>query len=149
MNVKVKVICTEDAKLPQYAPEIIAGGNSGADLFSAGDYTIPSMGCALIATGLYVEVPVGVDMQIRSKSGIALKNNVFVLNSPGTVDPSYRGEVKVIMYNLGESVYQIKKGDKIAQAVFLPCLYAEFEEVENLSETVRGEGGFGHTGIRE
>lgn len=148
-KVKVKVRRINDAKLPEYkAYNEGEGGNTGADLFSAVDTIIQPMQWNLISTGLFVEVPPGIDMQIRSKSGMANDYGVVVLNTPGTIDPSYRGEVKVILINLGTSPFEINKGDKIAQAVFSPVYEAEFVEVETLSETSRDTGGFGQSGRR-
>lgn len=145
-NIKVKVKKLDlNAKFPEYAHDVEVGGNSGADLFSTDNIVIPPMGIALVGTGISVEVPVGIDMQIRSRSGLAVNHQIFVLNAPGTVDPNYRGEVKVILFNLSDDFYEIKKGDKIAQAVFAPCYHAEFE-IGELSDTARGETGFGQSG---
>ena len=145
LNIKIKKL-NPITKLPEYKAYAEGeGGNTGADLFSIIDVVIPPMGLGLVPTGLIVEVPAGIDMQIRSKSGMALEK-VFVLNSPGTIDPSYRGEVKVILLNLSDDFYEIKKGDKIAQAVFAPVMYAEFVEDKELSETKRGVNGFGGSG---
>jgi dUTP pyrophosphatase len=100
----------------------------------------------LIPTGLFIELPVGFEAQIRPRSGLALKYGITVLNSPGTVDADYRGEIKVLLINLGTEIFEIKNGDRIAQMVISQHETAEFAFVENLSETDRGEGGYGSTG---
>jgi len=148
-NIKVRVKRINDAKMPEYATDFDVRGNSGADLFSTMAVKIYPMGRIVIPTDLFVEVPLGVDMQIRPKSGLALKHGIIVLNTPGTIDPSFRGNVGVILINLGDKAYTVGKGDKIAQAVFSPCLHAEFIDIdEELSKTKRGEGGYGSTGLK-
>ena len=132
-----------DAHIPRYEHP----GDSGADLFSVVDCVLQPFERKAIPTGLCAEVPPGFELQIRPKSGLALSNGVTVLNTPGTVDSGYRGEIKVILINLDTEPYSIRKGQKIAQLVVTPIIYADFEEVEELSETKRGSGGFGSTGI--
>jgi dUTP pyrophosphatase len=100
----------------------------------------------LIPTGLFIEVPVGFEAQVRPRSGLALKHGISVLNSPGTIDADYRGEIRVILVNLSQETFQINDGDRIAQMVIAAHVQALLEEVEVLSDTSRGAGGFGHTG---
>mgnify|MGYP002521115874 FL=1 len=126
-----------DAILPDYAHD----GDAGMDLYSIKEEIIEPLSWKLIPTGLACELPENTEGQVRSKSGIALKNGVFVLNSPGTVDENYRGEIGVILYNLNtKEPFLIKKGQKIAQ-------YVETVEIQELSNTDRGQGGFGSTGL--
>lgn len=132
-----------DAKVPKYEH----AGDSGADLYSVMEYTLKSMERYAVPTGLTVEIPVGYEIQVRPKSGLALSHGITLLNTPGTVDAGYRGEIKVILINLGQDNYLIKKGQKIAQLVVAPVVRAEFTEAETLSDSSRGEGGFGSTGI--
>ena len=100
----------------------------------------------LIPTGLSIAIPDNTEMQIRPRSGLAAKNNISVLNTPGTVDSDYRGELKVILFNHGSKEFVVKNEDRIAQMVLVPIIKAKFEEVESLPETIRGKGGFGSTG---
>ena len=133
-----------DAILPDYAHV----GDAGMDLYSVDDLVIEPLTWKLVKTGLACELPQGTEGQVRSKSGIALKNGVFVLNTPGTVDENYRGEIGVILYNLNtKEPFVIKKGQKIAQYVIANVEYVDTIEVETLDETDRGEGGFGSTGL--
>ena len=133
-----------DAILPDYAHV----GDAGMDLYSVEDLVIEPFTWKLVKTGLACELPQGTEGQVRSKSGIALKNGVFVLNTPGTVDENYRGEIGVILYNLNtKEPFVIKKGQKIAQYVIANVEYVDTIEVEVLDETDRGEGGFGSTGL--
>ena len=131
-----------EAKLPNYAHKT----DAGADIFSIEDVCIPGGQMMPIRAGIAVEIPVGYEIQVRSKSGLAAKHQVFVLNSPGTIDADYRGEVLVLLFNAGGAPYKVNKGDKIAQFVIGPVHHGDFQEVEELSKTVRGEGGFGSTG---
>ena len=101
----------------------------------------------IIPTGISIAIPVEYEIQIRPRSGLSAKNNISVLNTPGTVDADYRGEIKVILINLGNKNFQVKQGDRIAQMILCPIAKVEFEEVENLPESVRGQGGFGSTGV--
>lgn len=134
-----------DAIIPDYAHK----GDAGMDLYSIQDEIIEPLSWKLIPTGLACELPEGTEGQVRSKSGIALKNGVFVLNSPGTVDENYRGEIGVILYNLNTNkAFEIKKGQKIAQYVIANVEYVDTIEItEELSTTDRGEGGFGSSGL--
>lgn len=133
-----------DVKIPEYK----TSGSSGLDLeaYIEEDITLGPNEIKLIPTGISVAVPNDFEIQIRPRSGLALKNNITVLNTPGTIDADYRGEIKIILINLGKSEFVIKKGDRIAQMVVCPIVKIEFENVENLPETVRGSGGFGSTG---
>ncbi|AOR77119.1 MULTISPECIES: dUTP diphosphatase [Sphingomonadaceae] len=128
--------------LPVYATE----GAAGMDVVSAEDVTIPSGGRHAVATGLSVAIPVGYEIQVRPRSGLALKHGISVPNSPGTVDSDYRGEVKVILINHGAEGFDIRRGDRVAQLVLAPVTRASWVAVEELDETARGEGGFGSTG---
>lgn len=132
------------------APAYGSAGASGFDLRANNeeDITIPVGGTALIPTGLYMAVPAGFEMQVRSRSGLAAKNGVFVLNTPGTVDSDYRGEVKVILHNAGTQPFTVTAGDRIAQGVICPVVHAVWNIVESLESSDRGEGGFGSTGVK-
>lgn len=133
-----------DLPLPAYQSELAAG----LDLLAAVEtpQILDPGKRALIPTGLAMALPAGFEGQVRPRSGLAAKNGVTVLNTPGTVDADYRGEVKVILINLGEEPFTIERGSRIAQLVIAPVLQAELVEVETLSETQRGAGGFGSTG---
>jgi len=140
---KVKFKLTSpNARLPEYAHDT----DSGADLFASEHYWIGSGETVLVPTGLQIELPPHFEGQVRSKSGLAAKYGVHVLNSPGTIDEGYRGDVKVILHNAGRTTFEIKPGDKIAQLIIAPYIQLEFEVAEELSETTRGENGFGSTG---
>lgn len=143
MKLKVKLI-NPDAKLPSYAHQ----GDSGMDIYSVEDKIINSGETALIKTGLKIELPEGTEAQVRPKSGIALKSSVTVLNTPGTVDQGFTGEICVILINHGKNEYKVNKGEKIAQMVIQPVIRVEVEQVEELSDSSRGEGGFGSTGLK-
>lgn len=132
-------------------PKRMTPGSSGCDVAAAvpegEELVIPTGGRALVPTGLVFEIPEGFEVQVRPRSGLAARNGVTVLNTPGTIDADYRGEVKVILINLGDDAFTIKRGDRIAQLV--PMRVAQdlnFEETSGVSQTGRGEGGFGHTG---
>jgi deoxyuridine 5'-triphosphate nucleotidohydrolase len=130
--------------LPSYA----TAGAAGMDLVAAvaDDVVIAPGARALIPTGLSVALPPAHELQVRPRSGLALKNGVMVANSPGTIDEDYRGEIGVILINAGEAPFTVSRGMRIAQAVLAPVLRAEWHEVETLDETSRGAGGFGSTG---
>ena len=129
-------------------PEYKTSGASGVDLiaFIKEPINLEPKTSVLIPTGLSVAFPGDYEIQIRPRSGLAAKNNVSVLNTPGTIDSDYRGEIKVIIYNHGNKNFSINNGDRIAQMVLIPILKMEFEEVDSLPDTVRGQGGFGSTG---
>ena len=131
-------------KLPEYKTE----GASGMDLVAFIDETIiirPKTS-ALIPTGLSVAFSKDYEIQIRPRSGLAAKNNISVLNTPGTIDSDYRGEIKVIIFNHGNNDFIVKNGDRIAQMILAPIMKMELEEAKNLPQTIRGKGGFGSTG---
>ena len=134
----------KDIPLPQYRHQ----GDAGVDLFNAGEkISLKPQERALIPTGIRVAVPSGYELQIRPRSGLAINKGLTVLNSPGTVDSNYRGEVKVIIFNTNpKDTIEVKKGDRIAQAVLKKVEPIEWEECEGLDETMRNEGGFGSTG---
>nr|VFJ55074.1 MAG: deoxyuridine 5'-triphosphate nucleotidohydrolase [Candidatus Kentron sp. FW] len=134
---------TEDAILPSYAHP----GDAGMDLFSCVDTVIEPGKIALVKTGLSIQLPPNTEAQVRPKSGLALKNHVTVLNTPGTIDEGYRGEVAVILINHGPLPFFIRKGMKIAQMVVKPVIRVEILETEALEDSQRGEGGFGSTGM--
>lgn len=136
---------TKDLPLPSYATEEAAGMDLHAAVSSS--LTIEPGKVVLVPTGIRVAVPKGYELQIRPRSGLALKHGITVLNSPGTVDADYRGPVGVILANLGDQPFIINRGDRIAQAVLSRVERVEWESVEVLDETPRGSGGFGHTGI--
>lgn len=138
---KIKKL-SEDAIIPFYAHP----GDAGLDLFSVEEVTIEPGKRKLVATGISIELPKNTEAQVRPRSGLALKYGVTVLNSPGTIDEGYRGEIKVILINHGEEAFKINRGDKIAQMVIMPVLTVEIKEVEILNDSERGEGGFGSTG---
>ena len=132
------------AELPKYKTE----GSSGMDLMALieNPITIKSQNSALIPTGLSIAIPKDTEVQIRPRSGLAAKSNISVLNTPGTIDSDYRGEIKIILFNHGKEEFTVNNNDRIAQMILMPVLKAEFEEVEELPKTVRGSGGFGSTG---
>ena len=131
------------AVLPSYAHP----GDAGMDVRSVEEFVLDP-GCRrLVRTGLVMVLPPGFEAQVRPRSGLALKNGVIVLNSPGTIDEGYRGEVGVILANFGAEPFKVEKGAKIAQIVIAPCTRAEIEETSETGDTERGEGGFGSTGV--
>ena len=149
-NIRIKIQRIEnkfdDIPLPEYATE----GSSGLDLRAAveNELIIGKGKVALVPTNLRVEIPVGYEIQVRPRSGLAAKHYIGVLNSPGTIDSDYRGEVKVILFNFGDQDFAIKRGDRIAQMVLSKVYKAALEETHDLNESNRGEGGFGHTGTK-
>ena len=142
---KVKVVNKSNNALPAYETKNSAGMDLRAYL-PDGPVILQPMQRALIPTGLYIEIPEGYEGQVRPRSGLAIKFGITVLNTPGTIDEDYRGELKQILINLSDQPFVINNGDRIAQIVFARCEQAEMVEVEELSETERGVGGFGHTG---
>ena len=128
-------------------PEYKTDGSSGMDLMANIEQTIKIFPGEkkIIPTGLMVAIPEKYEIQIRPRSGLAAKNGISVLNTPGTIDSDYRGEIKIILINLGKDIFEINKNDRIAQMVVCPIIKVELKEVENLPKTVRGEGGFGST----
>lgn len=141
---QIKIATLEHyVRLPEYATE----GAAGMDITSADSGIIYHGMHRVYRTGLMFEVPPGHELQIRSRSGLAAKHKIFVLNSPGTLDCDYRGELLIVLMNLGDQNYEVKRGDRIAQAVLAPFLRAELDYVPELSPTERGAGGFGSTGV--
>lgn len=129
------------------APSYQTNGAAGCDLTASSDQTIDPQSWGVVPTGLFLEIPYGYEAQVRSRSGLALRHGVFVMNSPGTIDCDFRGEIKVILANVGHHPFIVKKGDRIAQMVFSPVFQATFEMADSLTETARGTGGFGSTGV--
>lgn len=142
---KLNIVNKSNNAMPAYETINSAGMDLRAYL-PDDQMVIKPMQRALVPTGLFMEIPVGYEGQVRPRSGLAIKSGITVLNSPGTIDADYRGEVKVILINLSENDFVINSGDRIAQLVIAKCEQMEVVEVETLSETERGAGGFGHTG---
>lgn len=143
---KLNILNKSDNAMPAYETVNSAGMDLRAYL-PDGELVIKPMQRALVPTGLFMEIPVGYEGQVRPRSGLAIKSGITVLNSPGTIDADYRGEVKVILINLSDTDFVIKSGDRIAQLVIAKHEQPEVVEVQTLSETERGAGGFGHTGV--
>ena len=141
----VKVLCKSSNPLPQYATSLSAGMDVRAD--NDEPIVLEPLQRALVPTGLYLEIPAGYEVKVRPRSGLAAKKGVTVLNSPGTIDADYRGEVKVILVNLSSEAFTVLKGERIAQLVLSRHETIEWEEVEELSESGRATGGFGSTGM--
>tara|TARA_B100002052_G_scaffold279106_1_gene286065 strand:- start:155 stop:592 length:438 start_codon:yes stop_codon:yes gene_type:complete len=133
-----------EAKLPNYKTK----GSSGMDLMACIEKSIKILPgkSALVPTGLSIAIPDDTEVQIRPRSGLAAKSSISVLNTPSTIDSDYRGEIKIILFNHGDSVFIVNNNDRIAQMVLVPILKVEFEEVKDLPNTIRGSGGFGSTG---
>lgn len=144
-KINIKVVAKEGAKLPLYK----TSGAAGADICALLEkpLVIESGKSAMVPTGLFFEIPQGYEVQIRPRSGLAAKNGVTVLNTPGTIDSDYRGEINVILINLGDKPFTVNSGDRIAQMLVAPVIQADFSIVSNLEETERGAGGFGSTGV--
>lgn len=143
---KVKVVNKSNNALPAYATEFSAGMDVRA--FLSEPVVLEPLHRAVVPTGLYLEIPAGYEVQVRPRSGLAAKKGVTVLNSPGTIDADYRGEVCVILVNLGQDPFVIESGERIAQLVLARHEQAEWESAETLSDSERGEGGFGSTGTK-
>ena len=143
---EVKVINKSKNALPHYETPLSAGMDVRADLSEA--VTLAPLGRALIPTGLYVELPAGYEMQVRPRSGLALKHGITVLNSPGTIDADYRGEVGIILINHSDKAFVIEDGERVGQMVVAQYSRVEWNETDSLDETERGAGGFGHTGVK-
>ena len=143
-SIAIKIINNSSNPLPSY--ETI--GSSGMDLRANLEdaVNLQPLQRALIPTGLFIELPVGYEAQVRPRSGLAIKHGITCLNSPGTIDSDYRGELKIILINLSDEVFTIQHGERIAQMIIQPVIKAELQAVEVLNESKRGEGGFGHTG---
>ena len=143
---KINIINKSQHELPGYETIASAGMDLRANL--TGVITLKPLERAIVKTGLFIELPIGYEAQVRPRSGLAAKNGITVLNSPGTVDADYRGEIGVILVNLSNESFDIKNGERIAQLVIAKHERAEWIEVQELSETSRGEGGFGSTGVK-
>lgn len=141
---KVKVVNSSAFALPEYQTPLSAGLDIRANISQS--ITLSPLERAMVPTGLYVELPEGYEMQIRPRSGLAAKHGITVLNSPGTIDADYRGEIKVILVNLSNIPFTIEPGERIAQMIVARYEQVEWQAVESLSETERGAGGFGSTG---
>ena len=141
---KVRIVNTSNNDLPAYSTEMSAGMDLRANLNEP--ITLKPLERRLVPTGLYIELPKGYEAQIRPRSGLALEKGITALNTPGTIDADYRGEIRVILINLSQEEFVISNGDRICQMVIAAHVTAKWELVEVLEETVRGAGGFGHTG---
>jgi dUTP pyrophosphatase len=144
-TVQINIVNTSSNPLPAYATAGSAGMDLRADLLES--LTLQPLERSLIPTGLFIQLPAGYEAQIRPRSGMALKQGITCLNSPGTVDSDYRGELKIILINLSDTVQRINHGDRIAQLIVAKTERAELRVVEQLEVSQRGDGGFGHTGI--
>lgn len=142
----IKIINKSQNELPKYETLSSAGMDLRANISES--ITLQPLERAIIKTGLFLELPIGFEAQVRPRSGLAAKNGVTVLNAPGTIDADYRGEVGVILVNLSNVPFKIENGERIAQMIIAKHERAEWELVTELSETVRGEGGFGSTGVK-
>jgi len=144
--IPINIVNNSDNPLPSYATE----GSAGMDLRASlqGPVTLQPLERLLIPTGLFIELPIGYEAQIRPRSGLAIKQGITCLNTPGTIDSDYRGEIKVILINLSNSEQVINTGDRIAQMIIAKTEKAELFLVQQLNETLRGAGGFGHTGVK-
>ncbi|MGE4288246.1 MAG: dUTP diphosphatase [Salinivirgaceae bacterium] len=141
---KIKIVNKSDNPAPAYATPHAAGMDLRAYIDK--DIILQPLERVLVPTGLFIELPVGYEAQIRPRSGLAFKNGLTVLNTPGTIDADYRGEIKVILINLSNEAFTIKSGERICQMIVSKHETVHFECVDELSETLRGDGGFGHTG---
>ena len=141
---KVRIVNTSKHDLPKYKTEASAGMDLRANLEAS--VVLKPLQRTLIPTGLFMELPHGYEAQVRPRSGLAVKHGITVLNTPGTIDSDYRGEIKVILINLSDTDFEIKDGERIAQMIISAHVQAQLEAVEVLNETSRGAGGFGHTG---
>ena len=140
----VSIINKSKHALPEYATELSAGVDLRANIETS--IILAPLERVLIPTGLFIALPKGTEAQIRPRSGLAYKHGITVLNSPGTIDADYRGEIKVLLVNLSNEKFEINDGERIAQMVINQYLKVNFKPTENLEETARGDGGFGHTG---
>ena len=143
---KVNIVNSSRFSLPQYATVHSAGLDLRADLEQS--LILKPLERSLVPTGLFIELPEGYEAQIRPRSGLAIKHGISLVNTPGTIDPDYRGEIKVIVVNLSDVPFTLEPGERIAQMVIARFEHISWNEVESLSETDRGEGGFGHTGVK-
>lgn len=144
--VKIKIVNRGRQQLPAYATEQSAGMDLRANIDES--ITLNPMERRIIPTGLYIALPPGYEAQVRPRSGLAFKHGITVLNSPGTIDADYRGEIGVLLVNLSTEPFVITEGERIAQMVIARHEQGQFEEVDQLDQTERGEGGYGHTGVK-
>ena len=144
-KIEVRIVASEGAVVPSYKTE----GAAGADVCAllSEPVTIEPGAFAMLPTGLFFEIPQGYEIQVRPRSGLAAKNGITVLNTPGTIDSDYRGELKIILINLGKSAFVVNNGERIAQIIVSPVTVADFKLADSLSDTERGEKGFGSTGV--
>jgi dUTP pyrophosphatase len=142
----IRIINKSQHELPNYETIASAGMDLRANI--PAPITLNPLERALVKTGLFIELPIGFEAQVRPRSGLAFKKGITVLNSPGTVDADYRGEIGVILVNLSNEAFVIENGERIAQLIIAKHERAEWQQVEELSETSRGEGGFGSTGVK-
>lgn len=140
----IKIVNKSQNSLPKYGTEYSAGMDLMANIDES--ITLKPLERCLIPTGIHIELPKNTEAQIRPRSGLAIKSGISIVNSPGTIDADYRGEIKVILINLSDEHYTVNHGDKIAQMVITNYIKVELDEVDELSDTARGDGGFGHTG---
>lgn len=142
----IRIVNQSKHPLPTYE----TGASAGMDLRASLDHDVmlKPLARALIPTGLFIELPVGYEAQVRPRSGLAIKKGITVLNTPGTIDADYRGEIKIILVNLSNEDYTVTDGERIAQMIISSHVQASWEQVDELIETARGAGGFGHTGTR-
>jgi len=143
---KVNIVNRSRFPLPQYATVHSAGLDLRADLEHA--LILKPLERTMVPTGLYIELPEGYEAQVRPRSGLAAKHGISIVNTPGTIDPDYRGEIKVILVNLSDTAFTLEPGERIAQMIIARFEHIRWNEVEELSVTERGEGGFGHTGLK-
>jgi len=143
---KVNIVNRSLFPLPQYATVHSAGLDLRANLEMS--HVLMPLQRLLVPTGLFIELPEGYEAQVRPRSGLAAKHGISIVNTPGTIDPDYRGEIKVILVNLSDVPFTLEPGERIAQMIIARFEHISWNEVETLSETVRGEGGFGHTGVK-
>ncbi len=143
LNIQITT-CKDNAVIPEYAK----AGDAGVDLRSTEEYTLKPGERTLVSTGLKIAVPVGYEAQIRPRSGLAYKHGISLVNTPGTIDAGYRGEIGVIIINHGQEEFVVEKGMRICQMVINKFEQASFEKVDELDETERGDGGFGHSGTQ-
>lgn len=141
-KVLIPIVLDQESQLPVYKTP----GSAGMDLHSIEQVTLEPLERKLVKTGLKIALPEGYEAQIRPRSGLALKRGIALVNSPGTIDSDYRGEIGIILINLGQSVVSLEKGERIAQMVICPITQAKWQECNTLDETSRGSGGFGSTG---
>ena len=142
--VRIRRVSPEAAALP--LPAYATEGSAGMDLCAASDAVLAPGETGLIPTGFAIALPEGYEAQVRPRSGLAIRHRIGIMNAPGTIDADYRGEIKVILTNFGDAPFAIRRGDRIAQMVIAPYVRAVWEERDDLDDTARGAGGFGHTG---